>query len=92
MPMISLLLVAALAGDPAPLPASTAPDPAPPAAAAPAKPPKPPKPKKVCVEEVRIGSLMTHRICATQEEWDRRAERDAQEMAKMRNLPNSGSQ
>ena len=81
MPLISLLFLAALAAEPS---ASAS------AAAAPAAstPAKPPKPKKICVEEVRIGSLMTHRICATQEEWDRRQERDAAEMAKMRSVPN----
>jgi hypothetical protein len=89
MTLISLLILAALAADP-PTAATTSASQAAEAQAqvAPA-PAKPPKPKKICVEEARIGSLMTHRICATQEEWDRRQERDAAEMAKMRSVPNA---
>lgn len=85
MPLISLLLLAALAPEP------SAPANGPTPQTAVAAPAKSPKPKKICVEEARIGSLMTHRICATQEEWDRRAERDAEEMSKVQTLPNSGS-
>lgn len=81
MLVISLLFLAALAAEPTTT-AST-PSAQPPAAA----PAKPPKPKKICVEEQRMGSLFTQRICATKEEWDRRQERDAAEMAKMRTQP-----
>jgi len=44
---------------------------------------KPAEPKKVCVTEAQLGSHFKKRICATQEEWDRRRERDAAEMSKM---------
>ena len=81
---ISLLLFAAFASEPAA-------SPAPAAKAEMAAPAKPAKPKKICVEEARLGSLMSHRICATQEEWDRRAERDAAEMAKSQNIPNNAA-
>lgn len=76
MPLISLLFLAALAAEP--VAAAGAPVSQPPAAA----PAKPPKPKKICVEEARLGSLMTHRTCATQEAWDRRAEREALELSR----------
>lgn len=42
----------------------------------------PAEPKKICVTEAQTGSHFKKRICATQEEWDRRRERDAAEMAK----------
>ena len=77
MPLISLLLLAALAGDPPPPSKPTV-------QAAPASA-KSPKPKKICVEEAALGSLMTRRICATQEEWDRRAEGDALEFSRSQN-------
>ena len=82
---VSLLLFAALAGDPAP-PAKPAAEPTPAVAA------KSAKPKKICVEEAQIGSLMKHRICATQAEWDHRAERDAAEMDRSLSVPSSGPQ
>ncbi len=44
---------------------------------------KPAESKKVCVTEAQLGSHFKKRICATQEEWDRRRERDAAEMSKM---------
>jgi hypothetical protein len=50
------------------------------AAAKPAE--RPPEAKKICVTEAQLGSHFKKRICATQEEWDRRRERDAAEMAK----------
>jgi predicted secreted protein len=49
----------------------------------PAEAAKPAEPKKVCVTEAQLGSHFKKRICATQEEWDRRRERDAAEMSKM---------
>ena len=83
---IGLLIFAAFAGEPATPPALSTK-----AEMAQAAPAKPAKPKKICVEEARLGSLMSHRICATQEEWDRRAERDAAEMAKSQNIPNNAA-
>ena len=80
MPLISLLLLAALAGDPPPPSKPTVQ-----AAPASAIPSTPAKPKKICVEEAALGSLMTRRICATQEEWDRRAEGDALEFSRSQN-------
>lgn len=53
------------------------------AAKPPAKAVEATKPKKVCVTEAQLGSHFKKRICATQEEWDRRRERDAAEMSKM---------
>lgn len=83
-----VILAAALAAQgaetakPAAQPEATA------AAAKPAE--KPAEPKKICVTEAQMGSHMKKRICATQEEWDRRQERDAAEMAKMQERAGNG--
>lgn len=66
---------------------------APAAAAAPtaaAKPAKPEKPKLVCVEETQLGSLFTHRICATPEAWEKRRLRDAEAMSRPGSGPAGG--
>lgn len=83
MPLIvSLFAAAVLAGE---APATAPATPQGPAAASPTAAVKPAKPKKVCVEQPQMGTLFSRRICATQEEWDRRAERDAAEMSRGQN-------
>ena len=80
MPLfVGLIAAAVLAGE---APTAATPTPQVPAAASPAAGAKP---KKVCVEQPQMGSLFSRRICATQEEWDRRAERDAAEMSRRQN-------
>lgn len=87
MMLAGLILAAALAGQGAEAakPATTQPEPS-----AAAKPAKPAEPKKICVTEAQMGSHMKKRVCATQEEWDRRQERDAAEMAKMQERAGNG--
>lgn len=82
MLLTGVILAAALAVQ-AEAPAKPSEAPAPVPASAAAKPAdKPAEPKKVCVTETQMGSHFKKRICATQEEWDRRRERDAAEMAR----------
>jgi hypothetical protein len=42
----------------------------------------PAKPKKICVEEIQLGSLFKSRICATPEQWEKRRLRDLETMSK----------
>jgi hypothetical protein len=77
---IGITLAAVLAaGEPAAAPAGEA------ATAEAAKPPAAPnkdKPKLICVQETQMGSLFKTRVCASQEEWDRRRERDQEAISK----------
>jgi hypothetical protein len=78
--LIHLLFVAALAGQ-----AATTPEPAPPTSVvAQAPPAKPEKPKLICVKQEVMGSLFPNRICATEEEWKARRQRETDRMDRMR--------
>lgn len=77
---VGIMMAAALAaGEPADTTAGTA---ATAEAAKPAAAAKKEKPKLVCVQETQMGSLFKTRVCATQEEWDRRRERDQDALSK----------
>lgn len=62
------------------------------AAAAAAKPAKAEKakPEKVCVTEAQLGSHFKRKICATPEEWEKRRQRDQDEITRAQgNLSNN---
>ena len=74
---IGIMLAAALAAEEPAAGAAATTEAAKPAAAAEKE-----KPKLVCVQETQMGSLFKTRVCATQQEWDRRRERDQEALSK----------
>lgn len=82
MALIGLVLAAALGAAAADVPAKGADVQAAAPAAGEKKPAKPPKPKLVCVEDPKMGSLFKQRICATEAEWAKRRDRDAEMLSR----------
>jgi hypothetical protein len=88
-----LLIVAAvmaLAGS-EPTPTPTANPPTTEGAASPAAPDAKHKPKRtkdpnqvVCEDTTEMGSMISHQVCATRDEWARRSRRDQEELGRVR--------